>query len=123
MGLFLEINSNVCCLIFISFVPPLYKCLHTGDRSGLIEVVTNCTTLARIQKAHRGARGAFSHSVLMKYLEEHNTTPAALEESIENFTASCAGYSVATYVLGVGDRHSDNILLKKSGEVINFVTE
>ena len=101
----------------------LYKCLPTGDRSGLIEVVTNCTTLARIQKAHRGASGAFSHSVLLKYLEENNTTPAALEESIKNFTASCAGYSVATYVLGVGDRHSDNILLKKSGEVTNFVTD
>ena len=67
--------------------------------------------------------GVFYHSVLMKYLEEHNTTPAALEQSIENFTSSFAGYSMATYVLGVRDRHSDNIQLKKSGEVIYYVIE
>ena len=38
-------------------------------------------------------------------------------QATENFSRSCAGYCVATYVLGVADRHSDNILLKENGQV------
>ena len=34
---------------------------------------------------------------------------------MDTYIKSCAGYSVCTYILGVGDRHLDNLLLHQSG--------
>jgi len=46
------------------------------------------------------------------------TRNPGIEAYIKNFTNSTVGYSVAMFVLGVGDRHNDNIMLKKdTGQV------
>ena len=37
------------------------------------------------------------------------------KEVMDNFVKSCAAYSVITYILGVGDRHTDNLLLHPKG--------
>ncbi|EPQ06078.1 Phosphatidylinositol-4,5-bisphosphate 3-kinase catalytic subunit beta isoform [Myotis brandtii] len=94
-----------------------YGCLATGDRSGLIEIVSNSETIADIQlnSSNVAAAAAFNKDALLNWLKEYNSGDD-LDRAIEEFTLSCAGYCVASYVLGIGDRHSDNIMVKKNGQ-------
>ena len=68
---------------------------------GIIQIVPDATTVARIQKEGGNIiRGTFRDEVLKKWLERKNPSASKLEDAINTFTLSCAGYCVATYVLG-----------------------
>ncbi|GAB5369059.1 hypothetical protein AAMO2058_001372800 [Amorphochlora amoebiformis] len=103
----------------------IYKVLATGVNArnegvGMIEVVLNSMTTSGIQlKYGGGASGAFNPKCLYTFLQTFNSNNN-FERSVENFTRSCAGYCVATFVMGIGDRHNDNIMCTKDGYLFHI---
>ena len=60
---------------------------------------------------------AFKQNLILSWLQRHAGDSGHMEKVLENFLMSCSGYTVAMYVLGIGDRHNDNIMIKKNGKV------
>ena len=85
---------------------------------GMIEVVRNAKTVYRIQReASKLAAIQVDSSQLHKWIRDQNPSGPLYEAAVDTFTRSCAGYCVATFVLGIGDRHPDNIMVNNRGQV------
>jgi len=98
-----------------------YRAVSTGMEEGLIEVITNSETTSRIAFLYGGGvAGAFSRTALKDWLLSVNSTELAQRSAINNLTLSCAGYCVATYILGIGDRHNDNIMVTYQGNLFHI---
>jgi len=103
-----------------------YRVLATGvndngDGVGMIEVVLNSDTTSGIQHKHGGgAMGALKLDPIDLFIREHNVDKGTFLTAVDNFIRSCAGYCVATYVMGIGDRHNGNIMVTKSGHLFHI---
>uniref|UniRef100_A0A3Q3WVJ2 Phosphatidylinositol 4,5-bisphosphate 3-kinase catalytic subunit gamma isoform n=1 Tax=Mola mola TaxID=94237 RepID=A0A3Q3WVJ2_MOLML len=97
-----------------------YGCISTGNRIGMIEIVKDATTIANIQQSVVGSTGAFKDEILYQWLRDKCGSEDKFQQRVERFLYSCGGYCVATYVLGIGDRHNDNIMITESGNLFHI---
>ncbi|PSR78844.1 kinase-like domain-containing protein [Coniella lustricola] len=90
-----------------------YKILATSTSAGLSQFIPSMPLQAIVTKyKNKGP-------VALIYLKQNNPDDKAplgvRKEAMDAFVKSCAGYCVITYILGVGDRHLDNLLLSPDG--------
>ncbi|KAM9705019.1 phosphatidylinositol 4,5-bisphosphate 3-kinase catalytic subunit gamma isoform [Menidia menidia] len=97
-----------------------YGCISTGNKIGMIEIVKDATTIANIQQSVVGSTGAFKDEILCQWLRDKCVSEDKFQQAVERFLFSCGGYCVATYVLGIGDRHNDNIMITESGNLFHI---
>ncbi|XP_036389297.1 phosphatidylinositol 4,5-bisphosphate 3-kinase catalytic subunit gamma isoform [Megalops cyprinoides] len=102
----------------LNLVP--YGCISTGHNIGMIEIVRNAVTIAAVQRSRGGTTGAFKNEALFEWLKSRSLLQEIHYQTMERFVTSCAGYCVATYVLGIGDRHNDNIMIMEQGNLFHI---
>ncbi|KAJ9083953.1 Phosphatidylinositol (PI) 3-kinase [Entomophthora muscae] len=92
-----------------------YKVLATGPDQGMIQFVPSQALASILQS---------SYSSLLAFLQQNNpdaTAPLGVSPVVmDNYLRSCAGYCVITYLLGVGDRHLDNLMLTDDGRLFHI---
>lgn len=91
-----------------------YRVLATSTRHGFVQYIESIS-LAEV----RASEGS-----IQNFFRRHAPSPESpygiLPEVMDAYVRSCAGYCVITYLLGVGDRHLDNLLLTKTGRLFHI---
>jgi hypothetical protein len=89
----------------------IYNILPISSEYGYIEFVQDSTTLYHIREGLK-----FS---IQNYILEKNPD-MSIHDLRDRLSKSCAVYCVITYLLGIGDRHLDNIMITNDGSLFHI---
>ncbi|NXD46303.1 PK3C3 kinase, partial [Copsychus sechellarum] len=91
-----------------------YKVLATSTKHGFMQFIPSVPV----------AEVLATEETIQNFFRKHapsETGPYGISaEVMDTYVKSCAGYCVITYILGVGDRHLDNLLLTKTGKLFHI---
>nr|QFR39795.1 phosphatidylinositol 3-kinase catalytic subunit [Azumapecten farreri] len=91
-----------------------YKVLATSSKHGLVQYIDSINVADVLDK------DGSIQNFFRKHAPAEGAPYGISPEVMDNYVKSCAGYSVITYVLGVGDRHLDNLMLTKTGKLFHI---
>ena len=90
-----------------------YKTLATSKSDGFVEFVPNSKTIFDIKKLYNNQIRAY-------YEEISGKDEKILNKKLDSYINSCAGYCVVTYILGIGDRHLENLMIDNNGRLFHI---
>ncbi len=105
MDLYLKTEANLDLHI------TTYNILPISNEYGYIEFVPNSTTLYDIREV--------SQFSIQNFILEKNPN-MNINDFRDRYSKSCAAYCVITYLLGIGDRHLDNIMITDQGCIFHI---
>lgn len=86
-----------------------YRILATSATAGAVQFIPS-VSLSAVNSKYKS---------ILAYLKINNADDSeplgVRKETMDTYVKSCAGYCVITYLLGVGDRHLENLLLAPDG--------
>ena len=88
-----------------------YNVLPISNSFGLIEIVPNANTIYDIQFVKK-----FS---IQNFIIENNSS-VSIHDIRKDYMNSCVGYCIIGYILGIGDRHLENIMITKGGRIFHI---
>merc|ERR550525_437346 len=99
----------------------IYAVIATGVSTGFIAPVTSSETLNTLSVELGGGtvNGPQDKTVHVRHLKELHSK-RHLQPVQDRYLRSTAGYCVASWVLGLGDRHSDNIMVHNCGDLFHI---
>lgn len=98
-----------------------YSVIATGAEAGWMEMVLHSLPVSAVLEnaAYRRTGNA-----VQAYLREKNPEESMeygiAPDAMDRYVKSCAGYAAITYILGIGDRHLDNIMLASDGRLFHL---
>ena len=98
--------------IHLDYEFTIYKTLATSKSDGFVEFVPNSKTIYDIIRSKQ-MKDYF-------FYELSNKNEATLNKKLESYINSCAGYCVVTFLLGIGDRHLENLMIDKNGRLFHI---
>ena len=93
-----------------------YSIIATSPTAGLVEFVEGSLPISEILATHNNSILQFFQKKAPMDSAKYSIDP----DVMQTYVSSCAGYCVITYLLGVGDRHLDNIMLQPSGHFFHI---
>lgn len=88
-----------------------YKVLPITAGIGIIDIIPGARTIHDIIHEDK-----FS---IQNYILEKNEN-ASINEIREHYMKSCVSYCIIGYILGIGDRHLENIMISRSGTIFHI---